>query len=84
MPTSDRPGPFAGAGAVTMTRVERRVDTESNVGGRTDIDTLEPECRHHHRLRHETVWMPTRDAPTGVVTWRSPRGHETEPAPPPF
>lgn len=53
-------------------------------GGRTDIDNLEPECRHHHRLRHETVWTPTRDAQTGVVTWRSPRGHETEPDPPPF
>ncbi|MEZ3158159.1 DUF222 domain-containing protein [Microbacterium sp. BWR-S6Y] len=53
-------------------------------GGRTDVDNLEPECRHHHRLRHETAWTPTRDAQTGVVTWRSPRGNETESDSPPF
>ncbi len=36
-------------------------------GGPTDDDNLAPECRHHHRIRHETLWSPAVDpaAPTG-------------------
>lgn len=53
-------------------------------GGNTDADNLEPECRHHHRLRHESRWSPSRDPDTGDVRWTSPRGHEVETDPPPF
>lgn len=53
-------------------------------GGTTDADNLEPECRHHHRLRHESRWSPSRDPDTGDVRWTSPRGHEVETDPPPF
>ncbi len=53
-------------------------------GGVTDADNLEPECRHHHRLRHETKWTPVRDPDSGVVRWRSPLGHDAEVDPPPF
>ncbi|PTT16203.1 HNH endonuclease, partial [Microbacterium sp. HMWF026] len=53
-------------------------------GGTTDADNLEPECRPHHRLRHETKWTPVRDPDSGDVRWRSPLGHETEVDPPPF
>ncbi|MFJ4039141.1 DUF222 domain-containing protein [Microbacterium sp. NPDC090007] len=53
-------------------------------GGVTDADNLEPECRHHHRLRHETKWTPVRDPASGDVRWRSPLGHETDVDPAPF
>lgn len=53
-------------------------------GGMTDADNLEPECRHHHRLRHESRWSPSRDPDTGDVRWTSPRGHEVDTDPPPF
>ncbi|MBD8218482.1 DUF222 domain-containing protein [Microbacterium sp. CFBP 13617] len=53
-------------------------------GGTTDADNLEPECRHHHRLRHESRWSPSRDPDTGDVRWTSPRGHEVDTDPPPF
>lgn len=53
-------------------------------GGTTDDDNLEPECRHHHRLRHGSEWMPIRDHATGEVHWRSPLGHEVDVDPPPF
>lgn len=53
-------------------------------GGTTDADNLEPECRPHHRLRHETKWTPVRDPDSGDVRWRSPLGHETGVDPPPF
>lgn len=53
-------------------------------GGTTDADNLEPECRHHHRLRHESRWSPSREPDTGDVRWTSPRGHEVETDPPPF
>lgn len=53
-------------------------------GGTTDADNLEPECRHHHRLRHESCWSPSRDPDTGDVRWTSPRGHEVDTDPPPF
>lgn len=53
-------------------------------GGTTDADNLEPECRHHHRMRHETRWTPARDPDTGDLTWTSPLGARIDADPPPF
>lgn len=53
-------------------------------GGVTDDDNLAPECRHHHRLRHETRWHPSRAPDTGEVRWISPLGSEIAEDPPPF
>ncbi|WP_150956230.1 HNH endonuclease signature motif containing protein [Microbacterium testaceum] len=52
-------------------------------GGTTDDDNLDPKCRHHHRLRHETRWDIDHppDAPT---TWVSPLGGTYDTDPPPF
>lgn len=58
--------------------------TPWSAGGATDDDNLEPECRHHHRMRHETAWTPERDPVTGAMSWRSPLGHEVGVDPPPF
>lgn len=52
-------------------------------GGPTDDDNLAPECRHHHRVRHETQWHPTVD-PDGEYQWISPLGREVDADPPPF
>ncbi|MCM3501998.1 DUF222 domain-containing protein [Microbacterium sp. P26] len=52
-------------------------------GGTTDEDNLDPKCRHHHRLRHETLWEPSA-SPDGDLTWRSPRGEVFDADPPPF
>ncbi|MDQ1137293.1 hypothetical protein QE410_002092 [Microbacterium sp. SORGH_AS 1204] len=53
-------------------------------GGGTDDDNLAPECRHHHRLRHESRWHPSRDPDTGDLHWASPLGAEIAEDPPPF
>lgn len=53
-------------------------------GGTTDDDNLAPECRHHHRLRHESRWAPSRDPDTGEMRWTSPLGAEIAEDPPPF
>ncbi|MEV8238610.1 DUF222 domain-containing protein [Microbacterium testaceum] len=53
-------------------------------GGTTDADNLEPECRHHHRLRHETGWTPTHDPVSGERAWSSPLGRSYGFDPPPF
>lgn len=53
-------------------------------GGRTDDDNLAPECRHHHRLRHESRWHPSRDPDTGDLHWTSPLGAQIAEDPPPF
>ncbi|MDQ1083586.1 MULTISPECIES: DUF222 domain-containing protein [Microbacterium] len=53
-------------------------------GGVTDDDNLAPECRHHHRLRHETRWHPSRDPDTGDLRWTSPLGADFAEDPPPF
>jgi len=53
-------------------------------GGTTDADNLAPECRHHHRLRHETGWTPGHDPVTGDVRWTSPLGGTYDTDPPPF
>ena len=53
-------------------------------GGATDDDNLAPECRHHHRLRHESRWAPSRAPDTGEMRWTSPLGAEIAEDPPPF
>lgn len=53
-------------------------------GGTTDAANLEPECRHHHRLCHETRWNPSHDPETGDLRWTSPLGTTHEADPPPF
>lgn len=53
-------------------------------GGATDDDNLDPECRHHHRLRHETRWAAGRDPDTGALVWTSPLGAHIDADPPPF
>jgi hypothetical protein len=52
-------------------------------GGTTDADNLDPKCRHHHRLRHETRWDVDRP-PAGETTWSSPLGGRYGTDPPPF
>lgn len=53
-------------------------------GGTTDDDNLDPECRHHHRLRHETRWAASRDPDTGDLEWTTPLGTHIDADPPPF
>lgn len=52
-------------------------------GGTTDDDNLDPTCRHHHRLKHESGWMPSSSPGTGL-TWLSPLGGSYGTDPPPF
>jgi hypothetical protein len=52
-------------------------------GGTTDDDNLEPTCRHHHRLRHESRW-DIDDHPDGNTAWISPLGGTYNTDPPPF
>ncbi|MFZ8757537.1 DUF222 domain-containing protein [Microbacterium sp. HMH0099] len=52
-------------------------------GGTTDGDNLDPKCRHHHRLRHESRWDITR-SPGGEPAWTSPLGGTYGSDPPPF
>lgn len=51
--------------------------------GTTDDDNLDPKCRHHHRLRHETRWDLDRAA-GGDTAWISPLGGRYGTDPPPF
>ncbi|WP_022880189.1 HNH endonuclease signature motif containing protein [Microbacterium sp. B19] len=53
-------------------------------GGATDDDNLDPECRHHHRMRHETRWAASRDPDTGDLAWTTPLGAHIDADPPPF
>lgn len=53
-------------------------------GGATDDDNLDPECRHHHRMRHETRWAASRDPDSGALAWTSPLGSRIGADPPPF
>ncbi|WP_295837661.1 HNH endonuclease signature motif containing protein [uncultured Microbacterium sp.] len=53
-------------------------------GGTTDDDNLDPECRHHHRVRHGTRWAPFRDPADGRRRWTSPSGAVFDTDPPPF
>lgn len=52
-------------------------------GGRTDADNLDPECRHHHRIRHDTRWSPSATV-SGDTSWTSPLGARYDVDPPPF
>ncbi|MFN3950632.1 DUF222 domain-containing protein [Microbacterium sp.] len=52
-------------------------------GGKTDAENLDPECRHHHRIRHDTRWSPSATA-TGDTSWTSPLGARYDADPPPF
>ncbi len=52
-------------------------------GGTTDDDNLDPKCRHHHRLRHESHWDIDHPA-DGDTTWTSPLGGRYGSDPPPF
>ncbi|REC96784.1 uncharacterized protein DUF222 [Microbacterium sp. AG157] len=52
-------------------------------GGTTDDDNLDPKCRHHHRLRHESRWDIDRGADGGTA-WISPLGGRYGTDPPPF
>lgn len=58
-------------------------------GGTTSAGNLAPMCRHHHRIKHRTLWHVHRDAartvPAGVpgLTWTPPSGM-TLPEHPPF
>ncbi|RWR21307.1 HNH endonuclease [Microbacterium enclense] len=53
-------------------------------GGTTADDNLDPECRHHHRMRHETRWAASRDPDTGDLAWTTPLGARIDADPPPF
>jgi hypothetical protein len=53
--------------------------------GPTSRCNLATECRHHHRLKHETDWQLDNDPDDpGILTWTSPTGHTytTEPRAP--
>lgn len=52
-------------------------------GGTTDDDNLDPKCRHHHRLRHESRWDVDCEADRGTA-WISPLGGRYGTDPPPF
>jgi hypothetical protein len=39
--------------------------------GRTDFDNLAHQCRHHHRLKHQTTWE-ARQMGDGFIEWTSP------------
>lgn len=52
-------------------------------GGTTDDDNLDPKCRHHHRLRHESRWDIDHGA-GGDSAWTSPLGGRYGTDPPPF
>jgi len=42
--------------------------------GHTKLHNLAPLCRHHHRVKHNTLWIMTRAPETGEITWTSPTG----------
>ncbi|MPZ54175.1 MAG: hypothetical protein GEU79_15835 [Acidimicrobiia bacterium] len=47
--------------------------TSRTDGGHTVVENLEPLCKFHHRLKHETPWQLRRVDDTYV--WTSPFGH---------
>jgi hypothetical protein len=53
-------------------------------GGTTNDDNLDPECRHHHRVRHGTRWALFRDPADGRRRWTSPSRAVFDTDPPPF
>jgi Domain of unknown function (DUF222) len=51
--------------------------------GPTSRENLNPLCRHHHRLKHESAWTVRRDT-DGSYSWTSPREVEYVNRPPPI
>lgn len=41
--------------------------------GRTAADNLDPDCRHHHRIKHLPGWAVSR-GPDGSLLWTTPSG----------
>jgi hypothetical protein len=41
--------------------------------GHTAVDNLDPDCRHHHRIKHLPGWRVAR-MPDGSVLWTTPSG----------
>lgn len=41
--------------------------------GRTAADNLDPDCRHHHRIKHLPGWAVAR-GPDGSLLWTTPSG----------
>lgn len=41
--------------------------------GRTAADNLDPDCRHHHRIKHLPGWAVAR-GPDGSTVWTTPSG----------
>jgi len=72
---------FAGCGRPAsecdIDHVARWVD-----GGKTKEVNLASLCRHHHRVKDESLWSVTRAG--GVSTWTSPTGAIRTSDPPPF
>jgi hypothetical protein len=85
-PTCDFPGCTTPAARCDLDHI-----TDWHHGGTTAVTNLQPLCRDHHRLKHNTRWRITRepepDAPPGHpdrTTWTSPTGHTRTSDPPPF
>lgn len=57
--------------------------TDWQYGGPTAASNLAHLCRHHHRLKHESLWAVQRE-PGGPSTWTSPTGDIHTSDPPPF
>jgi hypothetical protein len=51
--------------------------------GPTSTRNLKALCRHHHRVKHRTLWQSEQDA-EGNTTWTSPTGFVRPADPPPF
>ena len=59
--------------------LDHRVPYES--GGATCEHNLQPLCRHHHRLKHESGWTIRRND-DGSLAWTTPSGHSYQARPP--
>lgn len=76
---------FAGCGRRTRDCDLDHIEPHGR-GGPTSAANLEPLCRHHHRVRHRTLWRrdrnPVLSHPSGAHSvWASPTGHRALPAP---
>ncbi len=52
-----------------------------NQGGSTNPENLQPLCKRHHRLKHESGWTLDRQT-NGSYRWTSPTRHRYETRPP--
>ncbi len=85
-PSCDFPGCGAPARACDLDHIQ-----DWRHGGTTSVINLQPLCRDHHRLKHNSRWTVTRDPEPGHppsnphrTTWTSPTGHTRTNDPPPF